>query len=264
MLGNIYFNNIDSSSFGLLVNYSNISVKPLKRNAVLNVIGKDGGQIFSDQYNVYEIILDCRLKDDVIDRRKTGREIASWLNETGELIIGIEPDVKYTAQCLNAIRTRPFFVLENFFISFLVQPIKRSTLEADLIWNEANVPWNEAEQPWNGFDFTFEDITSGDIIEITTQGNYQSLPTMIISGQATTLSIADDNGNVFTFSNLNGTINVDSENLLVYSGNNPKVNEISSSNAEFISLNVGLNTIDVTGTGFVGLTITFENVSAFL
>lgn len=266
LLGNFKYNGIDSSSFGLLVNYENIAVKPLKRSFIANIIGKDGAQIFSDQYDIYEIVFDCRLKGDIHERRRTAREIAAWLNVTGgDLVLGVEQDVKYTAYPLTESFARLAFVLEDFFLSLWVQPIKKSTLEGDdLVWETADIAWDQADIPWDGYDFVFYSITSGDTLQITNGGNYKSLPTMKISGQATTLSITDDNGIEFTFSGLNGTIYVDSENFLVYSGNNPKVNEILNSNGEFISLNVGLNTIDVTGTGFVNLEIEFIDPSAYL
>lgn len=264
MLGNVKFKGVDSSTFGLLINYDNISVKPFKRNNSFNVIGKDGAQIFSDKHNVYEVVLDCRLKDDVYDRRVTGRQIAAWLQGNGELVLGIEQDIKYQAQAFNSLDTTPIFVIENFFISFLVQPVRKNALEDGLTWETANIPWNQAAIPWEGFNLSFSDITSGDTLDVENIGNYEALPVMAISGQATTLSIADDLGNTFTFSNLNDTIYVDSENMLVYSGTTTKVNEIQSSNAEFIALAVSANTIDVTGTGFVSLNIDFENASAYI
>lgn len=267
MLGSVKYNGIDSSSFGLLVNYRTISIKPLKRSSVVNVIGKNGGQVFSDKYDMYEIILDCRLKGDIKDRRLIAREIAQWLNtNNGELILGIEPDVKYQAWPLKNVKVdRLTYVLENFFVSFLVQPVKRNVYEDDpLVWETADVSWDSANVPWEGFDSSYENITSGDVLEITNNGNEDSLPTMIISGQATTISIIDDNGVEFTFADLNGTIYVDSDNLLVYSGTTTKINEIKDSNSEFITLNVGDNTIDVSGTGFVNLNIEFKNVSAYI
>lgn len=264
MLGNVKFKGVDSSTFGLLINYDNITIKPFKRNTNFAVIGKDGAQIFSDKHSVYEIIIPGRLKGDVYARRVIGRQISAWLQGNGELILGIEQDIKYNAQAFNGVNTAPIFVLEDFTISFLVQPVRKNALEAGLTWETANIPWNQAATPWKGFDLSFSDITSGDVLNVENIGNYEALPVMTISGQATTLSVTDDLGNEFTFNNLNGTIYVDSENLLVYSGTTTKVNEIQSSNSEFITLAIGANTISVTGTGLVGLSVDFENASAYI
>lgn len=266
MLGNVNFKGVDSSTFGLLINYDNITIKPALRNSTYQVIGKDGGHVFTDKHSLYEIVLECRLKDTPYERRVTGRQISAWLQGYGELVLGIEQDVKYNAWALSAVETAPIYVLEDFFISFLVEPVRKSTLEGeDLIWSTADIDWGQANVDWGGGpDLSFSNISSGSVLDVENIGNYEARPIMEISGQATTLSITDDLGNIFTFSNLNGTIYVDSENYLVYSGTDPKVNGIQSSNGEFIALAVGVNTIDVSGTGFVSLGITFVNASAFI
>lgn len=265
MLGNVKFKGVDSSTLGLLINYAGIFIKPALRSSIETVIGKDGGNIFTDKHDVYEIVLACRLKGTVVERRANARLIGAWLQGYGELVLGIEQDVKYEAYAITEISTAVLPIIEDFEMRFLVQPIKTSTLESEvLIWDEADIAWNQADIPWDGYDLSFESITSSDILNVENIGNYISRPVMIISGQATTLNILDDNGVTFTFANLNGTINVDSKNYLVYSGDAPKVNEIQSSNAEFITLNIGANTIEVSGTGFVDLNIEFVNASAYI
>ena len=264
MLGNVKFKGVDSSDFGLFVNYSNIEIKPFKRNSVISVIGKDGSQVFSDKHDSYEIVLDCRIKGTNNEKRIKSRQISAWLQGSGELILGIETDVKYQAVALNNISTSVNFYIEDFSMSFLVQPIKTSIFEERLKWGTAHVTWGMAHVPWGGANLSFDNIASGDILTVENIGNYEASPLMKISGQATTLSITDDNGVNFTFNNLNGTIYVDSKTLLVYSETTVKVNEILSSNSEFITFNIGANTIDVTGMGFVGLEIEFQNASAYI
>ncbi len=263
------YRNIDSSTYHITVKTDNIPVIPAKRIVQEEVIGRDGSYIFEDKHSPKEIELTCELHGHLkySERRYLVREITAWLDIPGELILNYEPDKKYQAHLSEQTDLSMLAVYDVFTLVFVVQPIAKSIYENDgLTWGEAAIPWGYASIPWGGYQTVFQNITGDTTVDVTNAGTYDELPVIVLSGEAASITITDDAGNSFTYTNLvSGTdIYIDCKNKLVYSiSGSSKVNKRSYFTGDYIKLLPGTNSIDISGT-ITSVNIDFDYRNAYL
>jgi predicted phage tail component-like protein len=250
-----------SSQYGVYFKTKSMPYIPEKRSVSVQVQGRDGAYVFEDDYNNIQIEIACVIiNSKVLYRRKSARDITKWLSQTGILIFDYEPDIEYkVVKITNNISAVLEGASDYFNIVFECLPYQEQTFyNDDLQWNEATLNWEHVNIPWGGYDRTFN-VSSGQTIQVVNAGNYKALPTVKLTGVASSVSFGG-----FTFSNLNGTVYIDSVNKVVYSlsGSN-KVNKISSYEGDFIELIPGVNDFTVSGT-ITNLTVEFDYKNTYM
>jgi phage-related protein len=220
-----------------------------KRQITIKIPGKDGLACFEDGYDNLLIEFECKITDyDRTKRRKTIRDIAAWLSDTGSLIIDHEDDIEYdvllTSHNITSESSDPQLPLEEFTVIFECSPhaYKRRFLN-NLIWGEADVRWQDAAVYWEG-DTVTVDVNNGDMISIQNEGTYKAIPFIVLSGIFGGVSFGD-----FSITDLNGSLYIDSRNKLVYSlSGTTKINQLSKFSGKFPELNPGVNLFPISGT----------------
>ncbi len=259
---------IDSSTFYLTVKTIKSALLAAKNTESENVLNSDFSYVFTDKHKENTIVLSCELESSLNYslRRYIARNVAAWLDQSGELVLNYEPDKFYEARLDQEIGLEINSTYDKFQITFIVQPVARSTYQFDnLTWEEATIPWEFANFPWEGYPTSF-DITGVGTITVTNVGKYEELPLIKLSGTAASITLADDEGNSFTYSNLSSGTNIyiDCRNKLVYSiSGSTKVNQRSNLSGNYLKLLPGENTIDISGT-ITSVNIYFDYRNAYL
>lgn len=254
------YNGEHSSVYGVYFKTKSIPYTPKKRSVSVQVQGRDGEYVFEDRYNNIQIEIACVIiSNKVVHRRKMAREISRWLSSTGILIFDTEADVEYkVVKCTNDITASMEGTSDYFTIVFECEPYQVQTFyNDDLTWNDTAY-WQYINIPWGGYPRTFN-VSSGQTIEVVNAGNYKALPTVKLTGVASSVSFGG-----FTFSNLNGTVYIDSKNQVVYSlSGATKVNQIASHDGVFIELDPGVNEFTISGT-ITSLEIEFDYKNTYM
>lgn len=215
------FKGVHTSKFnGLVIKTINNPLLPPKRIQRVNVMGYDGEYVFESGYSNKILEFRCSLaKVTINERRKSAREIASWLSASGDLVLDNENDKTYkVVKTVSDVSLAVEQAWDEFCIIFETEPFQYSGLKSMSFDNPTSVVVNNAG--------TYEAET---IIEITGTGNV----TITCGAQS------------FTLTGMTGKLNVDSKRMLVYT--ETKVNAISKHSGDFIKLSPGNNTITVTG-----------------
>jgi len=234
---------------------------PSKRQTEIEVQGRDGQYVFEDNYNNIQIpVKGTIVGDNILDRRKKARAVASWLTSTGILVFDYEQDVEYkVVKVTNDISAKMLSreYKDEFTVIFECKPYQQQTYYNDsLSWQGGDSAWIYTNIPWSGYDRVFL-VSPDDEIVVYNAGTYKALPIIKITGTATSVTIGE-----FTFTNLTGTIYIDCVEKVIYSLNgNTKVNKIVEGN--FIELAPDANNFTITGT-FTTLIIEFDYKNTYL
>ncbi|MDD3288111.1 MAG: phage tail family protein [Alphaproteobacteria bacterium] len=262
------FNGVHSDSLGFVYQTKKMPYVAPKRSSVVTIPGRNGQVVFEDGYDNIIIELACKLPgEDIYGRRKAAREIASFLSQTGILIFDYEPDMQYQVVKSGSDISSVFgdrTHIEDFTITFECEPYQTNTFYNDDLgdaWDAAEISWDEARYPWDGTGVTriFSNMTSGKTMTLYNAGTFDALPVIKLEGVATSLSFGG-----MTFTNLNGTVYIDTKNQLAYSlSGSAKVNKISNFSGNFPKIGVGFTTFTVSGT-ISSLKVTFDYKNTYL
>ncbi len=252
------FNGIHSDTFKICVRTESLPCIAPKRQTTISVPGRDGQHVVEDGYDNIEVKFECSIVDEFpVGRRKNTRAIASWLADTGVLILDHEKDVEYRVvrSVTNIdITPRGYEVpVDDFKITFECLPHPRSAYYNDgLYWDTCTSSWQYLEMPWPGYIRTFE-VSNGDNIDVHNAGTYKALPVIKMEGVASSVTVGD-----FTITGLSGIVYIDCFNQLVYSMSGAsKVNQISKFSGKFPELKPGENIFPISGS-ITNLVIEFD------
>jgi phage-related protein len=270
LLGEILFKGISSTVYGLKLNYNSIPILPEKRSKTEYVIGKNGGYTFTDGFKNRTVEIEFLLTGKLLQRRAKLNDIAAWLSGSGELILGIDSGIMYEAKVIGGVIPELTFHSDRFVVTFDCKPIKKQRAEnSELTWDMVETPWNDVNLLWDGYSTQFT-VTAPGTVPLDNMGTYTSLPLIILSGTASTITLTDSKGNAITYTGLvNGTpVYIDCEESVVYSLNgttpvNQMNNFSEASDKYFFELVAGSNAITINGTD-LNLTVEFKYRNAFI
>jgi len=255
------FNDQHSDDFGLYFKTAAIPYIAPKRSSSVEVQGRDGQYVFEDGFDNIQIELSCVIiSSKVLNRRKQARAITAWLANTGILVFDYEKDVQYrVVKVTNGIAAAMVGTADEFTVTFECEPYQEQTYYNDgLTWEEADGGWAYTNIPWNGYERIFT-VADGQTIEVVNAGTYKALPTIKLSGTATSVNIGP-----FSYENLAGDVYVDCKNKVVYSLNgSAKVNKITDFTGEFPELVPGTNQFEISGT-ITDLLLEFDYKNTYL
>lgn len=207
---------------GLLIQELPPISKPLLRNQIEEIDGRDGDIVMPLGYAAYDKDVSIGLYgkfdvDDVID----------YFNSGGKVVFSNEPDKYYKYQILNQIDFERLVRFRTAAVTFHVQPFKFAN--------------NEKAKTYTSFD--------NNSITVRNNGNYYSRPTITIFGTGTiNLSL---NGNQLFVINLGdqaAQITIDAEQLEAYDKDtNVLMNRSVDGDYDNLRLKVGTNTISWSG-----------------
>lgn len=255
------YNSIDFEELGYIMKTNKYDQTPDVRSSKQNVIGRDGDIIFTDGFNnkTISVILTAIDDGDIVLRRQNANVIRSILVKPGDLILDHEPTIVYNARILKGTTVKFNASYDEISVVFDVDPIATSRFDDSITWDEADIPWKYADFTWDGSGNEFTLSGTGQI-NIINNGNYESSCVYQISADGD-VTFTHSNGDTFTYTGLNGTINIDTKNLVVY--DDLLQNQIQNFTGDFISLDVGDNLIDITGT-FTTLTLNVISKDAYV
>lgn len=207
---------------GLLIQELPPISKPLLRNQIEEIDGRDGDIVMPLGYAAYDKDVSIGLYgkfdvDDVID----------YFNSEGKVVFSNEPDKYYKYQILNQIDFERLVRFRTATVTFHVQPFKYSD--------------DEKEKTFTSFQ--------NNSVTINNRGNIYSRPTITIFGTGTiNLSL---NGNQIFVINLGNTatqITIDAQQLEAYR-ETPEtlMNRSVDGDYDNLRLKVGANTISWSG-----------------
>lgn len=207
---------------GLLIQELAPISKPLLRNQIEEIDGRDGDIVMPLGYAAYDKDVSIGLYgkfdvDDVID----------YFNSEGKVVFSNEPDKYYKYQILNQIDFERLVRFRTATVTFHVQPFKFAN--------------NEKSKTYTSFD--------NNSITVRNNGNYYSRPTITIFGNGTiNLSL---NGNQIFVINLGdqaSQITIDAQSLEAYDADtNVLMNRSVDGDYDNLRLKVGTNTISWSG-----------------
>lgn len=214
------FRGIHSSDNGLIVKTVNNPLLPPKRVKKVNVMGHDGEYVFESGYNNKTLEFRGSLaKGTIPERRKTAREIASWLSSEGDLILDYENEKTYR----------------------VVKIVSDVALAIEQAWDEFSISFETEPFQFGGLKtLSFENPTS---VIVNNAGTYEADTIISITGTGDVLVASGDKS--FTLTGMTGKLNVDSKRMIVYT--DAMDNEISKHAGDFIRLQPGNNTINIAG-----------------
>lgn len=207
---------------GLLIQELPPISKPLLRNQIEEIDGRDGDIVMPLGYAAYDKDVSIGLygKFDVDD-------VIEYFNSEGKVVFSNEPDKYYKYQVLNQIDFERLVRFRTATVTFHVQPFKYSD--------------DEKEKTYTSFD--------NNSVTIRNNGNYYSRPKITIFGTGTiNLSL---NGNQLFVINLGSQatqITIDAEQLEAYDEDtNVLMNRSVDGDYDNLRLKVGANTISWSG-----------------
>lgn len=215
----------DSSSEeipGLLIQELPPISKPLLRNQIEEIDGRDGDIVMPLGYAAYDKDVSIGLYgkfdvDDVID----------YFNSEGKVVFSNEPDKYYKYQILNQIDFERLVRFRTATVTFHVQPFKYSD--------------DEKSKTYTSFD--------NNSVTINNRGNIYSRPTITIFGTGTiNLSLNDNQLFVINLGSQAAQITIDAEQLEAYDEDtNVLMNRSVDGDYDNLRLKVGTNTISWSG-----------------
>ncbi len=244
---------VDSSEYNLTVKSLDLPMIASKRNTKEYVMGRDGSYNFIDGFNDKIISLQIEISDTLnySNRRYLARNIAKYLSEADELILNYEKDKIYKVNLVTEVNVTMLTTYDSFTVVFDAKPLQKTKRFAgqSLKWNEADIPWNMANFPWAGYETNFTGVTNGSSFNISNNGTYKALPLIKLTGTATSVTLTDNTGKSFTYTNLsNESVYIDCDERLVYKDNgSSKTNKRSNFTGKYIALEPGDNVLNVTG-----------------
>lgn len=207
---------------GLLIQELPPISKPLLRNQIEEIDGRDGDIVMPLGYAAYDKDVSIGLygKFDVDD-------VIEYFNSEGKVVFSNEPDKYYKYQVLNQIDFERLVRFRTATVTFHVQPFKYSD--------------DEKEKTYTSFD--------NNSVTIRNNGNYYSRPKITIFGTGTiNLSL---NGNQLFVINLGSQaaqITIDAEQLEAYDEHtNVLMNRSVDGDYDNLRMKVGANTISWSG-----------------
>jgi phage-related protein len=252
---------INFEDFNYILKTNKYEQIPTLRNSQKSVIGRNGNFTFRDGFNNKNIKVKLTAIDspDIMIRRANARELTQELIKPGKLVLDYEKNIYYDANVFNGATVKFNSSYDELDIEFNVDAIAFSRIGGNLVWEDTDIPWNSIDIPWSGDAFNY-DVVSTDVIEVINRGNIESGPIITIEGVGD-VTFTHTNGKTFTYTGLNGIINIDSRNMIVY--DDSLVNQITNYSGDFIELDVGTNSITITGT-FVTLNINFAKKDFYI
>jgi predicted phage tail component-like protein len=215
------FNETHTSEFkGLVIKTINNPLFPAKRIQRVNVLGHDGEYLFESGYSNKILEFRCSLaKRTITERRKTAREIASWLSSEGDLILDYENDKTYK----------------------VIKTVSDIALSVEQSWDEFSITFETEPFQYGGLKtLSFDNPTS---IVVNNAGTYDADMIISITGTGNVTATNDDKS--FTLTGMTEKLNIDSKRMVVYT--DAMENCISKHSGDFIKFSPGNKTINITG-----------------
>ena len=213
------FKGIKSTEKGIIINKMPELVKPEKNVEVIEVPGRSGNlHIDSETYKPYLIQIECTLLN-----IENLREVMSWLDGKGNLILSNSPDKFYEAYIMNQIDfTSIVNKIHTFPLQLEIQPFAKS--------NEVYVKKYRELQKFN-FNISNSTAKIKPNIKITGTGKIN----LNINNQIIIINLTE-----------NETIEIDCELQMAYFENKNKNNKILGDLSK-IYLSSGINKVEIIG-----------------
>lgn len=210
------FKGIDSRRMGVRVTKMPDTVRAERRVESVEVAGRNGLlHVDEGTYASYDRTMECAL----INRHKLD-EVAAWLAGRGEMTFSTEPDKAYDVVISNKISISQMMrTFQKFQVMMDTQPFKYSV---------------------NRFGERLELIKPQTVYN---KGTVYARPKLTVYGAGDVA--LDINGNVFTFSGVDGYVTVDSESMEVYKDGESRNGSFSGEG--FPQLEVGTNAVSWKG-----------------
>jgi phage-related protein len=221
MLG-FTFRGIHTNAFpGLVVKTVNNPLLAARRIKRISVPVRDGSYLFEDGFENKFLEFRCFLaKGTIKERRIQARDIASWLNGTGDLVLDHEDDKTYK----------------------VVRTVSDVSLTVDQVVDEFNIAF-ETEPYQTGRDLHTVSEDDPTTLTVTNNGNTDADTVISVTGTGdVTISCGTMS---FMLKDMTDKLILDSKRLLVYTDSS--TNGMSKHTGSFIKLTPGINTITVTG-----------------
>lgn len=207
---------------GLLIQELPPISKPLLRNQIEEIDGRDGDIVMPLGYAAYDKDVSIGLygKFDVDD-------VIEYFNSEGKVIFSNEPDKYYKYQILNQIDFERLVRFRTATVTFHVQPFKFAN--------------NEKSKTYTSFD--------NNSITVRNNGNYYSRPKITVFGTGTiNLSLNGKQLFVINLGSQAAQITIDAEQLEAYDEDtNVLMNRSVDGDYDNLRLKVGTNTISWSG-----------------
>lgn len=207
---------------GLLIQELPPISKPLLRNQIEEIDGRDGDIVMPLGYAAYDKDVSIGLygKFDVDD-------VIEYFNSEGKVVFSNEPDKYYKYQVLNQIDFERLVRFRIATITFHVQPFKFAN--------------NEKAKTYTSFD--------NNSISVRNNGNYYSRPKITVFGTGTiNLSLNGKQLFVINLGSQAAQITIDAEQLEAYDEDtNVLMNRSVDGDYDNLRLKVGTNTISWSG-----------------
>ena len=207
---------------GLLIQELPSISKPLLRNQIEEIDGRDGDIVMPLGYAAYDKDVSIGLygKFDVDD-------VIEYFNSEGKVVFSNEPDKYYKYQVLNQIDFERLVRFRTATVTFHVQPFKFAN--------------NEKSKTYTSFD--------NNSITVRNNGNYYSRPKITVFGTGTiNLSLNGKQLFVINLGSLAAQITIDAEQLEAYDEDtNVLMNRSVDGDYDNLRLKVGTNTISWSG-----------------
>ena len=228
----VVINNKDSREIkGLLISSLAPISKPLQRNNIEEIDGRDGDVITKLGYSAYDKEVTIGLYGSYnVD------EIIKYFDSGGIVTFSNEPDKYYKSSILEQIDFEKLVRFKTATVVFHVQPFKYSTLDNKKEYSSPTSP-----------------------IYIRNNGNYFSKPIMTIQGSGT-INLSLNDVQLFVIDLQDGEITIDFAEMNAYL-NTVYKNRRVQGNYDNFNLNVGNNKISWTGTVSY---ISIENYSRWI
>jgi predicted phage tail component-like protein len=207
---------------GLLIQELPPISKPLLRNQIEEIDGRDGDIVMPLGYAAYDKDVSIGLygKFDVDD-------VIEYFNSEGKVVFSNEPDKYYKYQVLNQIDFERLVRFRTATVTFHVQPFKFAN--------------NEKAKTYTSFD--------NNSITVRNNGNYYSRPKITVFGTGTiNLSLNGKQLFVINLGSQAAQITIDAEQLEAYDEDtNVLMNRSVDGDYDNLRLKVGTNTISWSG-----------------
>lgn len=207
---------------GLLIQELPPISKPLLRNQIEEIDGRDGDIVMPLGYAAYDKDVSVGLygKFDVDD-------VIEYFNSEGKVVFSNEPDKYYKYQILNQIDFERLVRFRTATVTFHVQPFKFAN--------------NEKAKTYTSFD--------NNSITVRNNGNYYSRPKITVFGTGTiNLSLNGKQLFVINLGSLAAQITIDAQQLEAYGEDtNVLMNRSVDGDYDNLRLKVGTNTISWSG-----------------
>jgi len=218
------FNGKDSfSHYGILVETRPHVFSPERRVSYINVKGRDSALRNDEKtYDDITIAVECSFKGNLYQQIS---DIKAWLLNAGEsdLIFSYQSDKKYLAQVVSSMDFEVALrITSKFVILFNCQPFQYAVDNAPII------------------------ISDSASNTLTNPSSIASFPIIKVNGTgACDITV---NGNFVSFSNIDGSVTVNSEIQETYEDTGTElVNKNSTKTGDFPVLKTGINTISFAG-----------------